>query len=107
MKKQVERVLCLSAIKWLVVVSCLSSGVALGKSAEEADSEEADSEEADSEETRYEPSSAMLEFIAMFDEQASTSSEEWIDPLVISDALDASDAALVEFEKGELINQDR
>jgi hypothetical protein len=102
MKKQVERVLCLSAIKWLVVVSCLSSGVALGKSAEEADSEEADSEE-----TRYEPSSAMLEFIAMFDEQASTSSEEWIDPLVISDALDASDAALVEFEKGELINQDR
>jgi hypothetical protein len=107
MKKQVERVLCLSAIKWLVVVSCLSSGVALGKSAEEADSEEADSEEADSEETRYEPSSAMLEFIAMFDEQASTSSEEWIDPLVISDALDASDAALVEFEKGELINRDR
>jgi hypothetical protein len=102
MKKQVERVLCLSAIKWLVVVSCLSSGVALGKSAEEADSEEADSEE-----TRYEPSSAMLEFIAMFDEQASTLSEEWIDPLVISDALDASDAALVEFEKGELINQDR
>jgi hypothetical protein len=102
MKKQVERVLCLSAIKWLVVVSCLSSGVALGKSAEEADSEEADSEE-----TRYEPSSAMLEFIAMFDEQASTSSEEWIDPLVISDALDASDAALVEFEKGELINRDR
>jgi hypothetical protein len=97
MKKQVERVLCLSAIKWLVVVSCLSSGVALGKSAEEADSEE----------TRYEPSSAMLEFIAMFDEQASTLSEEWIDPLVISDALDASDAALVEFEKGELINQDR
>ena len=94
--------LCLSAIKWLVVVSCLSSGVALGKSAEEADSEEADSEE-----TRYEPSSAMLEFIAMFDEQASTSSEEWIDPLVISDALDASDAALVEFEKGELINRDR
>jgi len=102
MKKQVERVLCLSAIKWLVVVSCLSSGVALGKSAEEADSEEADSEE-----TRYEPSAAMLEFIAMFDEQASTASEEWIDPLVISDALDASDAALVEFEKGELINQDR
>lgn len=102
MKKQVERVLCLSAIKWLVVVSCLSSGVALGKSAEEADSEEADSEG-----TRYEPSAAMLEFIAMFDEQASTSSEEWIDPLVISDALDASDAALVEFEKGELINQDR
>jgi len=100
-------VLCLSAIKWLVVVSCLSSGVALGKSAEEADSEEADSEEADSEETRYEPSAAMLEFIAMFDEQASTASEEWIDPLVISDALDASDAALVEFEKGELINQDR
>ena len=104
--------LCLSAIKWLVVVSCLSSGVALGKSAEEADSEEADSEEADSEEadseeTRYEPSAAMLEFIAMFDEQASTASEEWIDPLVISDALDASDAALVEFEKGELINQDR
>jgi len=95
-------VLCLSAIKWLVVVSCLSSGVALGKSAEEADSEEADSEE-----TRYEPSAAMLEFIAMFDEQASTASEEWIDPLVISDALDASDAALVEFEKGELINQDR
>jgi len=95
-------VLCLSAIKWLVVVSCLSSGVALGKSAEEADSEEADSEEADSE-----PSAAMLEFIAMFDEQASTASEEWIDPLVISDALDASDAALVEFEKGELINQDR
>ena len=94
--------LCLSAIKWLVVVSCLSSGVALGKSAEEADSEEADSEE-----TRYEPSSAMLEFIAMFDEQASTSSEEWIDPLVISDALDASDAALVEFEEGELINRDR
>lgn len=94
--------LCLSAIKWLVVVSCLSSGVALGKSAEEADSEEADSEE-----TRYEPSAAMLEFIAMFDEQASTASEEWIDPLVISDALDASDAALVEFEKGELINQDR
>ncbi len=100
MKKQVERVLCLSAIKWLVVVSCLSSGVALGKSAEEADSEEAVG-------TRYEPSAAMLEFIAMFDEQASTASEEWIDPLVISDALDASDAALVEFEKGELINQDR
>ena len=97
MKKQVERVLCLSAIKWLVVVSCLSSGVALGKSAEEADSEG----------TRYEPSAAMLEFIAMFDEQASTASEEWIDPLVISDALDASDSALVEFEKGELINQDR
>ena len=49
----------------------------------------------------------MLEFIAMFEEQGSGSSEEWIDPLIISDALDASDAALEELENDELVNRDR
>ncbi len=97
MKKQVERALCLSAIKWLLVVSCLSSNVALGRSTEKSDSEGVSNE----------PSAAMLEFIAMFDEQGSGSSEEWIDPLIISDALDASDAALEELENDELVNRDR
>lgn len=97
MKKQVERAFFLSAIKWLVLVSCLSNGVALGRNSGEADAEE----------TVNEPSAAMLEFIAMFDEQASASSEEWIDPLTISDALDASDAAWVAFERDELVNQHR
>ncbi len=80
-----------------MVVSCLSSNVALGRSSEKADSEGVFNE----------PSAAMLEFIAMFDVQVSGSSEEWIDPLIISDAVDASDAVLEEFENDELVNRDR